>query len=263
MTDQAEVLVQRRGAIATITLHHPRRRNAMTVAMWDQLGAVTRELNDDDSVAAIILRGSGTEAFCAGADISEFEEQRSSPEKAVAYSHRVHHALLGLVESPKPTIAMVYGFCVGGGCEIAIATDMRMVSEDSAFGIPAARLGISIAYEDIKRLVDLVGPANAGEILYTGRRFTAQRAMQMGLVNQVLPAAELEDATHQMADEIASAAPTSVRWSKQGIRTVLRDPSLATMPAREEQASSAFGTEDFQEGVQAFMEKRQPHFKGR
>lgn len=263
MSDQADVLVERRGAVATIVLDHPRRRNAMTVAMWDQLGMVARELDADDSVAVIVLRGAGMEAFCSGADISEFESYRSTPEKALAYSHRVHHALEGLVNSSKPTIGMVYGFCVGGGCEIAIALDMRFVAEGSTFGIPAAKLGISIAYEDIKRLVDLVGPANASEILYTGRRVSAERALQMGLVNQVVPAADLERVTYDIADEISTSAPTSVRWSKRGIRLVLRDPAMDSAPDREEQAAQAFGTEDFKEGVRAFMEKRPPRFSGR
>jgi enoyl-CoA hydratase len=260
MSDQADILVQRRGAIATIVLHHPRRRNAMTVSMWDRLAGVSRELNEDPAVSVIVLRGSGTDAFSAGADISEFEEHRSSPEKALAYSARVHLALEGLVNSPKPTIAMVYGYCVGGGCEIAIAMDMRFVAEGATFGIPAARLGISITYEDIKRLVDLVGPANASEILYTGRRVSAVRALQMGMINQVVPADELEQLVSEIAEEIASAAPTSVHWSKQGIKHVLRDPSLATAPDRESQAAQAFGTDDFIEGVRAFMEKRPPRF---
>lgn len=263
MSDPAEVLVQRRDGIATIVLHHPRRRNAMTVSMWEQLGAVSRELNGDPSIAVIVIRGSGTDAFSAGADISEFEEHRSTPEKAVDYSDRVHHALEGLVNSPKPTIAMIYGYCVGGGCEIAIAMDMRLASDDSVYGIPAARLGISIAYEDIKRLVDLAGPANASEILFTGKRVSAERALQMRLVNQLLPATELEEATYALAAEIASAAPTSVTWSKLGIKAVLRDPSLSTIPDRETQAAHAFGTEDFKEGVRAFMEKRPPRFEGR
>lgn len=235
----------------------------MTVAMWDRLGTQARELNDDPAVAVIIIRGSETTAFCAGADISEFEEQRSSPEKAMAYSHRVHRALEGLVGSPKPTIAMVYGFCVGGGCEIAVATDIRLAAEGASFGIPAAKLGISITYEDIKRLVDLVGPAIAGEILYTGSQMSAGRALRIGLVNNVLPVAELEDATYAMAQAIAESAPTSVRWSKQGIRHILQDPSLSSAPDRESQAAQAFGTQDFLEGVRAFMEKRPPQFQGR
>ena len=177
MSDQADVLVERRGAVATIVLQHSRRRNAMTVAMWDRLGEVAHALDSDDDVSVIILLGAGSEAFSAGADISEFESYRSTPEKALAYSYRVHHALESLVTSSKPTIAMVHGFCIGGGCEIAIATDMRIAAEGATFGVPAAKLGISIAMEDIKRLVDLVGPSNASEILYTGRRFSAQRAL--------------------------------------------------------------------------------------
>jgi enoyl-CoA hydratase/carnithine racemase len=231
--------------------------------MWDRLGEVAHALDSDDDVSVIILRGAGSEAFSAGADISEFESYRSTPEKALAYSYRVHHALESLVTSSKPTIAMVHGFCIGGGCEIAIATDMRIAAEGATFGVPAAKLGISIAMEDIKRLVDLVGPSNASEILYTGRRFSAQRALHMGLVNQVVPADDLDRVVGEIADEIAQSAPTSVRWSKQGIKLVLRDPSLTSAPHRDEQAAQAFGTEDFKEGVRAFMEKRTPHFSGR
>ena len=248
--------------LATILLNQPSRRNAMSVEMWDQLGQIVARLDRDPAARVLIVRGAGTDAFSAGADISEFEALRSTPEKALAYNRRVAAAVSPLHHARKPLIAMVYGFCVGGGCEIAISCDLRIAAEDAVFGIPAARLGISYEYADFKRLCDIVGPANAKFIFFTGDpRIPARRAYDMGLVNEVVPTEQLESRVRELARMIADNAPSSLFWSKRAIDVVLRDPALTSVPNGEEQAAQLFGTDDFKEGVAAFLEKREPRFK--
>jgi enoyl-CoA hydratase/carnithine racemase len=249
------------GGIATVVLSQPERRNAMSLAMWDQLGAVVRRLDADSGVRVTILRGAGAAAFSAGADISEFEQHRSTPEKALAYNRRVAAAAAALIQFRKPLLAMIYGFCVGGGLEMALSCDLRVASDQAVFGIPAARLGISYGHEDIKRLVDLVGPANARYIFFTGDpRIPAERALQMGLVNEIVPTERLEARVAELAAQIADNAPSSLLWAKRGIEDVLRDPSLASVLNSDEEAAQLFGTADFKEGVAAFLEKRKPRF---
>lgn len=257
------VLLERRDGVATISLNRPERHNAMSVAVWRGIAESAREADADPEVKVVVIRGAGRKAFSAGADIGEFEVQRSTPERSQAYSDLVHDAMVALVGVRKPLIAMVYGYCIGGGCEVAICADLRVAAEDAVFGIPAARIGIALAMEDIQRLVAVVGPANAKLILFTGQRFPARRALEMGLVNDVVPADALEAHTQALADSIARAAPTSVRWAKEAIGDVQRDPSLASFPDRAERAAALSTTEDFLEGVRAFMEKREPRFTGR
>lgn len=260
--DQA-VLLERRDGVATVTLNQPDRLNAMSIAVWRGLPDVARAADADPEVGAIVIRGAGRGAFSAGADLSEFEATRATPERARTYSDLVHATMEALVGLRKPLIAMIHGYCIGGGCEIAVCADLRIASEEALLGIPAARVGLALAAEDVQRLVQLVGPAHAKLILFTGRRFDALRALEMGLVDQVVAPDDLEARTYQLADEIRRAAPTSVRWAKEMIAAVLRDPSLGSYPDRAERAAALSTTDDFREGVRAFMEKREPRFTER
>lgn len=249
------------GGIATVTINQPARRNAMSLGMWEALGPAIQRLDADPSVRVTFLRGAGQTAFSAGADISEFEVHRSTPEKALAYNRRVSHSVEALIHARKPLIAMIYGFCVGGGLELALTCDLRVAADDAVFGIPAARLGISYGHADIKRLVDLIGPANARYIFFTADpRIPAERALRMGLLNEVVPAGQLEARAQALAAQIADNAPSSLRWAKQAIEDVLRDPSLSTVPDPDVLAAQLFGSADFKEGVAAFLEKRKPRF---
>jgi enoyl-CoA hydratase len=261
--NEGTVNVERENGIATLVISQPKRRNALTLAMWESIPAIVADFERDDSIRLIVLRGAGRDAFSAGADISEFEELRSTPEKALDYNRRTHRAFDAVVNCAKPTIAMIYGFCIGGGCELAIACDLRVAADNAVFGIPAARLGISLGWEDVRRLVALVGPANAKEILFTGGRLDANRAYAMGMLNSIVPADDVETEVSRLSTQILAASPASIRWSKQAIGVVVRDPSLASVPSPEENAAALFGGEDYREGVRAFLEKRTPRFTGR
>jgi enoyl-CoA hydratase/carnithine racemase len=247
--------------IATLVIHQPARRNALSLAMFDELARVVPRLDGDRAVRVLVLRGAGTAAFSAGADISEFPEHRSTPEKALAYNRRAASAAEALIHARKPLLAMIHGFCVGGGCELALACDLRIAADTAVFGIPAARLGISYSHADIKRLVDVVGPSNAKLIFFTGDpRIPAHRAYDMGLVNELIPADRLEARVYELAGQIMESAPSSVRWAKEAIEVVLRDPGLTSVPNSDEAAAQLFGTADFKEGLAAFFEKRKPRF---
>lgn len=262
MTTEPAVDVRMDGGIAILALNQPSRRNAISLAMWKGVGEEIRRLDADRSCRVVVIRGAGATAFSAGADISEFQEQRSTPKKALVYNRLAGESMESIAHSQKPVIAMIYGFCVGGGCELALACDIRIAADDAVFGIPAARLGISVEHEDVKRLVDLVGPANAKLILFSADpRLPARRAFEMGLVNDLAPPENLEERVYELANQIAENAPSTIRWSKQAIDDVLRDPSLASIPDRDEQAAALFGADDYQEGVAAFLEKRKPRFK--
>ena len=262
-TPEQAVRLERRDGIATIVLNRPERHNALSVATWHGIIDAARVADADPDTGLVVIRGAGRRAFSAGADLGEFEETRATPDGARAYSELVHETMEALLAIRKPLIAMIHGYCIGGGCEIAICADVRIADEAAQFGIPAARVGLAIAMEDIRRLVDLVGPSNAKLILFGGQRFSAERALRMGLVNEVVPADDLEARTYALAETIRRAAPTSVRWAKESVEAVLRDPSLTAYPDRFERAAALSTTDDFLEGVRAFLEKREPRFTGR
>ncbi|MDX1540803.1 MAG: enoyl-CoA hydratase-related protein, partial [Geminicoccaceae bacterium] len=202
-----EVRLERDGSIARVVLSQPARLNAINDAMWDRLGEIMPELERDDSIRCVVITGDGEKAFSVGADISEFEKNRSSVERARAYFHRVHRALDGLARLKHPTIALIRGLCVGGGLEMALGCDLRICGVGSRFGIPIKRLGLTVSHAEMKPLVDLVGPSNAMEILLEGQVFGAARAYEMGLVNRVVADAEVSAEVQASAERIAEGAP--------------------------------------------------------
>ncbi len=249
--------------VGLITFNQPEKRNAMSVEMWEGLGTILDEFAADDDVRVVVLTGAGTKAFVSGADISEFEKQRSNADAQREYNRLTATGRDKLGSFPKPTIARIRGFCLGGGLAIAMQADLRIASADSQFGIPAARLGIAYAFGGVQALVSLVGPANARMILYTGRRFDAAEAERIGLINRVVPEQDLSDTVIDLARTIADNAPLSVAASKHAVAQVSRDPADRDTEGLKRNMDAAFDSADYREGRTAFMEKRRPKFVGR
>ena len=251
------------GAVGWITFNNPARHNAVSLAMWEALHEIVEDYAGDDDIRVVVLRGAGGKAFVSGADISEFEEKRSSPETVRSYHDISQRASVALRDLAKPTIAMIRGYCVGGGVSLALSCDLRMASEDASFAIPAARLGLGYEFEGVRKLVDLVGPAYAREIFYTARRFDAQQALSMGLVNRVLPSDGLEAYVQDEAARIAANAPLTVASIKTLVAQALKDESERDARLCQDVVDRCFASEDYREGRAAFMQKRAPRFTGR
>jgi enoyl-CoA hydratase len=248
------------GAIATVVIENAGRLNALSLPMWRQLRAAFEELSHDrDNVRCIVLRGAG-EAFASGADIAEFERERYDIVSARAYGKAIHPALVSITECPHPVISMILGPCVGGGLEIASRTDIRIAGESARFGVPVNRLGLVVAYAELKALLDIVGPAVAMEMLLEGKIVGAEDAADMRLVNRVVPDAKLEKEVYETARRIAEGAPLAARWHKKFVRRLLEPKPLRGDELDE--SFDCFGTEDFRIGYRAFLEKKKPRFKG-
>ena len=248
------------GTIGWMIFNNPARRNAVSLDMWSAIPAILDRFETDDAVRVIVLRGEGDKAFVAGADISQFEQQRSSPETVARYEAALYLAGERLEHSVKPTIAMIRGFCVGGGVGLAAECDLRIAADDARFGIPAAKLGLGYGPDGVKRLMALVGPANAREIFYTARLFPAAEMLTMGFVNRVTPVDGLEEYVRSYCDMIAANAPLTLKAVKVTVAELLKPaPDLALC---DRLVRDCFDSEDYVEGRRAFMEKRKPNFRG-
>ena len=258
-----KMLAATEDGIGLITFNQPEKRNAMSIEMWEGLGTILDDFQQDPSVRVVILTGAGPKAFVSGADISQFEKNRSNADAQKEYDRLTSGGRAKLAAFAKPTIARIRGFCLGGGLAIAMQTDLRIAAEDSQFGIPAARLGIAYGFDGLRKLVHLVGPAHARMILYTADRIDAHEAERIGLVNRVVPDEDLNDAVLDLARRIADAAPLSVAASKLTINEVLKDPADRDMEAIRRATATCFDSADYVEGRTAFLEKRRPRFQGR
>ena len=261
---KTEKLIARKdGAIGWVIFNNPEKRNAMSLEMSEATAVAMESYAKDPEVRVVILRGQGDKAFISGADISQFKERRSNAEQvkaAEAISERTNKAIR---ECPKPVIAMIRGYCMGGGLGTAVVCDLRIASDDSRFGVPAAKLGVGYRFNGIRRLSEVVGPQFTAEIFYTGRQFTAQEALQMGLINRMLPAAELEKYVLDYAATLAGNAPLTIAAVKRSLIELRKDPADRDLDLCQRMVDACFASEDYVEGRTAFMEKRKPAFKGR
>src|SRR5665213_266726 len=259
----SKMIAEKDGAVGRIIFNNPARHNAVSLDMWQAVAQIMEDFESDPAIRVVVLSGAGGKAFVSGADISEFKEKRASAEAAEAYAKVSETARIRLQETLKPTIAMIRGYCIGGGMATALACEIRIATEGSKFGVPAAKLGLGYAYDGIKKLIDIVGPAYAREILYTARQFTAEEALGMGLVNRVVPDGELESYVNNYCTTIAGNAPLTVRAAKQIVREALKDESKRDMALCKRVVEECFASQDYTEGRTAFMEKRRPVFTGR
>jgi enoyl-CoA hydratase/carnithine racemase len=257
------ILVERDGAVATVTFNRPKMRNAISLAMWTEIGEVTNRLAKEDDVRAIVYRGAGRDAFASGADISEFQENRKDTATALAYNKQTEAAYNAIRLCPKPTVAMVFGFCMGGAMAVAMACDLRFAAHGSKYGIPAARLSIIYGLEPVHQLVDLVGPAYAKDILYSARAVEAEEALRIGFIQRLLPADELEKYTYDYLRTVAANAPLSVRGTKAQVQAIFEGITAAHREHLRDLGLQTFDSEDYREGTRAFLEKRPPRFQGR
>src|SRR5262245_7360516 len=257
------ILVERDGRIATVVFNRPKMRNAISLAMWSEIARVTDLLAKDDEVRAVVFRGAGQQAFASGADISEFKENRKDTATALAYNRETEAAYTAIRICPKPTVAMVFGFWMGGAMAVAMSCDLRFAAEGSKFGITAARLSIIYGLEPVKQLVDLVGPAYAKDILYSARTVDDQEALRIGFIQRLVPAGDLEQYTYDYLRVVADNAPLSVRGTKAQVQAIFEGITEAHREKLRPMSLVTVDSEDYREGTRAFLEKRPPRFQGR
>lgn len=258
-----KILAETRDGVGWLTINNPQRRNAISLEMWQAMGEAFDAFAADAATRCVVMKGAGDKAFASGADISQFEKNRANAEAAQAYGRVSKEGREKMIGFEKPLIAMVRGFCMGGGLGLAMTADLRIVADDGVFGIPAARLSIAYDFLNLTNLVHLVGPSRAKEILLTAKRYSAAEAHAMGLVNTVVPVAELEAAVADVTDRIVENAPLSMRASKLTINEVIKDREDRDLALIARLAAECFDSEDYREGREAFMAKRKPVFKGR
>ena len=262
-TADPRIRVEVDGAVGRLLVDHPARRNAVSLAMWRAIPGAIASLEAHDAVRVILVSGAGDLAFVSGADISEFAEVRRDAVTGAAYERANAEAFAALREARKPTVAVIRGFCLGGGMGLAVACDLRIAADDAVFGIPAARLGVGYPPECMRDVVNAVGPMRAKELFFTARRLTAPEALAIGFLTRTVPAADLAAEADRLAAEIADNAPLTLRAAKAAIGLVSGDPATADPAAVLALADACFNSADFAEGRTAFLEKRKPLFHGR
>jgi len=253
--------LDRHGDIAELVINQPAKRNAMSFEMWEALPKLVAEVDADDSVKVLVVRGAG-DHFCAGADISEFETRRATAEGARVYGEHVERAAHSLGDMRKPSIAMIQGFCIGGGCELALACDLRFAGRTATLGITPAKLGLVYTFSSTRQLVTAVGPSFAKYILFSGARLTAEEALRVRLVDQLVDPERLEAETYEFARTISTRSQVSVRGAKRMVQKIKDGMDVADEESVE-LSINAVDSEDYKEGVRAFLEKRPPVFRVR
>jgi enoyl-CoA hydratase len=250
------------GGIGWMIFNNPERHNAISLEMWSAALQIMADYAADPAVRVMVVAGAGGKAFASGADISKFKDERQQAEALAHYQDTTQKAYEALQGMTMPTIAMIRGYCIGGGTAVAVCCDLRICTENAKFGVPAAKLGLGYGMNRAKPLVDLVGPAYAKEMFFTGRQFTAQEAEKMGLVNRVVPNDQLEATIDEITKTIAENAPLTIRCAKLVVGEVVKDADKRDVAATERAVEACFASKDYKEGQAAFMEKRKPKFIG-
>jgi enoyl-CoA hydratase len=258
-----KMIAEKTDGIGWMTFNNPARRNAIGFAMREAILEILGDFEGDPDVRVIVMKGAGDKAFVSGSDISEFAERRATPQQREIYDALSARVSVAYNQIEKPLIAMIQGFCLGGGLGTAMQADLRVASDDSQFGIPAAKLSVGYPFHNMKKIIDVVGPAKTKEIMFTGRRFSAAEALAMGLVNQVVPVDALEETVHELAATIAGNAPLTIRASKTIVTEAMKNPDDRDLALCQEQVDACMNSDDFAEGRTAFMEKRNPKFIGK
>ena len=262
MTQTDKMLARKEGGVGILTFNNPERHNAVSLEMWEATKRMLDGFAADEDIRVVVLTGAGGKAFVSGADISKFASERATLEASRAYNVKSDAAYASVADFPKPTIAMIRGYCIGGGVGLAVCCDLRICSDNSRFAVPAAKLGLGYGYSGLKRLVDIVGASFAKEIFYTARQFDAHEAYAMGLVNRVVPAGELEAYVKSITDMISANAPLTIKAVKFTVGEMLKDESKRNLARSVELVEQCFASRDYTEGRTAFMEKRKPVFTG-
>jgi enoyl-CoA hydratase/carnithine racemase len=257
------LLARVQDGVGWLVFNNPSRHNALSVEMQRGVPGALAALDADPSVRVLVMTGAGTRAFVSGADISEFGEKRTTAEARADYGRATAESWRSWDQVSKPLIAMIRGYCVGGGLIVALKADLRICSADSQFGVPAARLGLGYGYDGVQALTRVVGASWTAEILFSAQRFGAETALRIGLVNRVVPVEDLEAAVRELADSIAGNAPLTIATCKAAIRETMRDEKDRDLAPIDTMVEKCHLSEDYLEGQRAFMEKREPRFLGR
>ena len=261
MTDK--MISKKADGLGWMVFNNPEKHNAVSYDMWRAAIDIMADFVADEAVRVIVIAGAGEKSFISGADISKFDDERAAADAVERYNEATEGAYQAVLHSPKPTIAMIQGYCIGGGANLAVCADLRIASEKARFAIPAAKLGLGYDYPRVRRVMDLIGPAYAKEIFFTARQFSAEEVLGMGLVNRVVPHEELESYTVETAGRIAGNAPLTMKAIKQAVAEALKDETKRDIRAVERLVKECFESADYEEGRKAFAEKRKPAFTGR
>ena len=248
--------------VGYITFNNPEKHNAVSIEMWDALEKILDEFRSSKDIRVIVLNGAGGKSFVSGADISKFDKERSSKEAVLSYNKRTQKVYELLETFPKPTIAMIDGYCIGGGLNLAVCCDIRICSEKSKFAMPAAKLSLGYPFSSIKRLFDVMGPGMAKHFMFTAEKISASEALACGLVQKLVSEENIETYVRDYALTISHNAPLTIKAMKQIGIEILKNPDERDLLLCEQLASACFDSEDYKEGRKAFMEKRKPNFKG-
>jgi enoyl-CoA hydratase len=262
MSTSDKIIAKREGRVGHLIFNNPERHNAVSLEMWEAAGRVLKDFAEDKQIGVVVLSGAGGKAFVSGADISKFEDERSTLEAIARYNEATETIYASVHEFPKPTVAMIRGYCIGGGLGLAVSCDIRIASDHARFSLPAAKLGLGYGFSGLKRFVDVVGPSFAKEIFFTARQFDVVEARAMQLVNRVVPDAEIEGYVKEYTDTIAANAPLTVNSVKVIVGEVMKDESRRDLARCTELVKKCFASQDYVEGRKAFMEKRKPQFVG-